>query len=290
MPPHQPELSVIIPVEREVRHLPGAVASLGVSPRIEIIIVQDIPRSRADAERQSALLREQDARVRLVIGPARGRAAALNAGLASARGEFAAFLDPADRWLAEGIGARLAMLRADPSLGMVFGGWRSAGRVTPGLEECPRFAARHAHRREGFTLGADAMSQVFSEPLIRLSTVIARRDPLRRLGGFAESAGQAAEWDLWLRLARRGNIACQPRPVAELAAPPRICLESLIAERRIARHWRPVVAGQDRAAARRGTARMIAAEARSAAANRRPLRAAALHLGAIAVAALSPVA
>lgn len=271
-------------MDGEARHLPGAVASLARVLDAEILLVQEQGGvQNVTLERYLAGLRERDPRARLLTAPGRGRAATLNAGLAAARAPLVGFLEPGDRWLADAVPARLSMLRMDASLAMVFGGWRHHGRLGSGLAECRRFNLRHAMWHEGFTLGQDALAQLFAEPVVRLSTVIARRNLLRQLGGFAEQAGAAADWDLWLHVAQSGAVACLPRPVAELALPTWNNAARLASERRISRVWRPIVARQDAAAARLGAARMMAEEARSAAANHRPLRAAALRLGAMAM-------
>jgi glycosyltransferase involved in cell wall biosynthesis len=62
---------------------------------LELIVVVDGP----DAATEAALRPHADPRLRVVVRPARGgQAAALNAGIALARGAFVAFLDDDDAW------------------------------------------------------------------------------------------------------------------------------------------------------------------------------------------------
>ncbi|WP_431272769.1 hypothetical protein [Dankookia sp. P2] len=76
----------------------------------------------------------------------------------------------------------------------------------------PHFAARHAPQPQGpaFALGRDAQAQIFAENVVGTSTVVARTDLLREVGGFRTEWGSAEDWDLWLRLAARAPVGCVP--------------------------------------------------------------------------------
>jgi hypothetical protein len=45
------------------------------------------------------------------------------------------------------------------------------------------------------------------------SSVIARRDCLQQLGGFDESLPLAQDWDLWLRVGEKWEVAVLPEPL-----------------------------------------------------------------------------
>ncbi len=63
-------------------------------------------------------------RIRLLAHPGRanlGIAASRNLGIASARGRYVAFLDADDIWMPEKLAEQVAILDADPELGLVYG-------------------------------------------------------------------------------------------------------------------------------------------------------------------------
>jgi glycosyltransferase involved in cell wall biosynthesis len=112
-----PLTSVIIPAYQAEPFLAEAIDSVlvqAVRP-LEVIVVDDGSTDRtfevARGFRQVRTLRQEN----------RGIAAARNAGIAAARGDFFAFLDADDTWPAGRLTRQLAPLARDPGLDMVFG-------------------------------------------------------------------------------------------------------------------------------------------------------------------------
>lgn len=72
-----------------------------------------------------------------------------------------------------------------------------------------------------FLLEDDALAQIYAEPVVSTSTVVARTDLVRQLGGFDPDLPTTEDWDLWLRLAAHGRVGCLPQVLVDhTLAPP----------------------------------------------------------------------
>jgi glycosyltransferase involved in cell wall biosynthesis len=169
-------VSVVIPVRNGERFLAEAIESaLGQSrPPLELIVVDD-----GSSDSTSEVAREFGSRVSYVRRPPLGVAAALNCGIALARGDFLAFLDADDVWTPNKLELQLATLRAHPRLDAVFG---HLANVSEDEGACGTFA--------GWSRG----------------TMLIREEAFARVGPFTQwRLGEFVEWyaravDLGLRL------------------------------------------------------------------------------------------
>lgn len=110
-----PIVSVLLPVYNGAAHLAAAVDSVlrQTFTRFELIAVDD-----GSTDGSAAMLRSYPA-VCLVEQPNRGVAAARNAGLNMARGEFIAFIDQDDTWMPDKLARQAAFLQEHPGVGVV---------------------------------------------------------------------------------------------------------------------------------------------------------------------------
>ena len=195
-------VSVIVPCHNGARFLAEAIESAlaQTHPAIETIVVDD-----GSLDDTPAILERYAGRVRVLHQQNRGPSAARNAALAVAYGEYVAFLDADDRFRPEKIARQVAILDTRPDIGLVYGGWRfidEEGRSLPG-EGRPR--------GEGDMLPA----LLLGNPIHPLAAVV-RRALVAEVGGFEESLRGCEEWDLFLRLSRRGmRWASLDAPLAE---------------------------------------------------------------------------
>ena len=115
----KPLVSIVIPVFDAEGTLGEAVTSVLAQTleAIEVIVVDD---GSTDGSAE-VVRRIADPRVHVAVEPHRGAAAARNAGVARARGALLAFLDADDRWARRKLERQWSVLRADPSVDMVFG-------------------------------------------------------------------------------------------------------------------------------------------------------------------------
>ena len=124
-----------------------------------------------------------------------GACSARNVGLERARGEFVACLDCDDLWLPEHLERSVAVLEAQQNIAMVFG---------------PSYLIDGEGREIGVTNYKFDLDQAYvdllRENFIVANTVVMRRVFLEQVGPFDERIFIPADWDLWLRLARRFPI------------------------------------------------------------------------------------
>jgi glycosyltransferase involved in cell wall biosynthesis len=191
-----PEVSVVVPTRDRwpllsAHALPSALGQEDVA--IEVIVVDD---GSADATVEG-LRSLHDPRVRVLRHDrARGPAAARNAGVAAARGEWVAFLDDDDLWSPRKLRRQLDAAAAARA------GWVYAGSVVVDgdvrpleLEAVPDPDEVRRLLRGGNVVPSGG------------SNVAARTELVREAGGFDERLRFFEDWDLWLRLALRSQAA-----------------------------------------------------------------------------------
>ena len=132
-----------------------------------------------------------------------GVAAARNAGLTRAEAGWVAFLDDDDVWAPGKLAAQLKALEAKPGCG-----WSCTSAVVVdaelnvvGLEAIPA------------TDGLVERLLTYNAIPGGGSSVLARTELVRELGGFDPALNVVADWDLWIRLALHSPLAAVPTPL-----------------------------------------------------------------------------
>lgn len=188
-----PLVSVVIPVRDGERVIARAVESILAQTLRdwELIVVDD--GSRDGTRALLAGLARHEPRLRVLAQERDGIVAALNAGLAVARGEFVARMDADDMALPERLAAQVALLRARPDVGVAsclveFGGDRAASEGY----------ALHVDWINGLLEPEEIALHRFVEAPLAHPTALFRRDLVARHGGYR--AGDFPEdYELWLR-------------------------------------------------------------------------------------------
>ena len=192
-------ISVVVTSFEQARFLGEALESALAQtlPPAEILVVDD---GSADDPREVV---GRYAGVELIVQPHRGAAAARNRGLLETRGEFVVFLDADDRLLPHALETGLAAITESPGLAFVSGhseviderGVRRRSTPPPCME-------------------TDAFAALLERCYIWCpASVLFRRAALDSVGGFREVP--VADYDMYLRLARRFGARCHHRTVAE---------------------------------------------------------------------------
>jgi glycosyltransferase involved in cell wall biosynthesis len=197
-----PTVSVVIPVYR-ARYLHAALESVRAQTFIdyEIILIDDGSPDRAEVD---ACLAGEGARIRYLRQENQGPAAARNTGLRSARGRFVAFLDSDDTWEPTYLETQLAALTRAPGFDVIY---CNALMIGQSDEDRRRLTESIPSRQP-----ATCTSLLRDEYTVFLSGVVARRDLIVEAGLFDERFVHGEDFDLWIRLLKRGaQMGFQPR-------------------------------------------------------------------------------
>jgi glycosyltransferase involved in cell wall biosynthesis len=191
-----PLVSVIIPTHNRRAMLVEAVDSVRAQSYRdwELIVVDD---GSTDGTAGAPAAR-YGARVRVITQQRSGVAAARNAGVRAAQGNYIAFLDSDDFWLPQKLERQIEfMLRAGAAISQTDEVWiRNGVRVNP----------RNKHRKPS----GDVFRASLELCLVSPSAVVMTRELFGCVDGFDESFPVCEDYDLWLRIARSHRIELLP--------------------------------------------------------------------------------
>lgn len=192
-------VSVIIPTKDRsglLRHSLATVRGLeGTDVQLQVIVADN--GSTDDTE---DVARSFGAEVVRTLTP--GPAAARNAALRVARGEFLAFLDDDDLWTRSHLRPQIALLRKHPNLAGVM------GQIV--LTDVDRNPLGDPYPDQ---LSADGhVLRDFLDHWPQIGALVTRSAVRETVGYFDERLGAAEDWDWHLRLAARHQIGFVPVP------------------------------------------------------------------------------
>jgi glycosyltransferase involved in cell wall biosynthesis len=228
-------VTVVIPCFNQARFLPAAVASVRAQlyPSVDCIVVND--GSTDDTGPIASGLG-----VRLLQQPNRGLSEARNAGLVAAGTELVVFLDADDELLPESVAAAAEALSEAPGAAAVVG-------------RCQVMNADGSPAR-AFHHPIDT-SKLYEEWLLRNfvwtpGAAMFRRQALEDIGGFPVGLGPAADYAVYLQLARADRIRAIPRDLvryrrhdASMSLDPALMLRATLAVLHRERHEAPAPLG-----------------------------------------------
>ena len=191
-----PRVTVVIPAYNRASLLPRAVTSVLAQTYedYELIIVDDGPTDDTAEVIQSF----EDPRIRTVRhADNKGQSAAQNTGIRLARGEYVAFLDDDDEWLAEKLLRQVRTLDASgPRVGLIYT-WFDHVDTPSGV--------RRAGGRSVTT--GDASEDVLECRVpAPTSTYLVRTEAARGIGGFDEALKKATDLDFLTRLSEQWHV------------------------------------------------------------------------------------
>lgn len=191
-------VSVIIPCYNHAHFLGEAIASVinQTYPHIEIIVVDD------GSTDDTAQISRAHPNIRYIRQENQGVSRARNTGLLHSRGNYLLFLDADDRLLPDAIEVSVRALASRIDCAFVFGPYVSFG-TSQGLRKLPHDQAYNYQEL--------LKRNIIGNP----GSALYNRWVFSHVGGFDETNGPAADYDLALQIARQFPILCHYRPVVE---------------------------------------------------------------------------
>ncbi|MGL4503387.1 MAG: glycosyltransferase [Planktothrix sp.] len=144
----------------------------------------------------------KDDRLKVFSYPNAGVSVARNRGITHATGEYIAFLDADDIWVADKLEAQVKALLANPEAGLAYS-W------TDYIDEEGKFL----YPGDRIQVNGNVYENLLVHNFVDSgSNVLIKRQALSEVGEFDSSINTAADWDMWLRLAERYDFVAVPKP------------------------------------------------------------------------------
>jgi glycosyltransferase involved in cell wall biosynthesis len=188
-----PRVSVIIPTYNLPELLQVTIESVLAQtyPNVEIIVIDD-----GSTDDTTTMMAQYFGQVTYIRQANRGVAAARNAGIRVASGEFFCFLDHDDLIPINKFELQASFLDAKPEFGLVYSGWQYIN------EDGTQVLGEVRPNKQGKLLKDLLRRSFFLIP----GSVVMRRECLERVGLFDESIPAAADTDMWVRIAKDGYL------------------------------------------------------------------------------------
>lgn len=205
----RPGVSVCVPVHNRAGLLQQALESVLAQTFEDFEVIVSDDASSEDIRQVVAAL--GDSRLRYVrqpqnVGIARNR----NRCLASARGHYIAWLDSDDLYKPEMLATQSAVLDKNETVGLVHGAFEVIDESGSRLRDWPQL-----HTEDRVESGNEAFRELALTNWVSAPTVLVRRECYDRLGFYSPRFTQSGEdWDMWLRIALRFDVAYTAAPVA----------------------------------------------------------------------------
>ena len=185
-----PKVSVILPTYNRAHLVGRAIESVFKQSYsdLELIVVDD----GSTDNTQSDIKKFSDSRFRYVAVSHGGGAAARNAGIQAAKGQFIAFQDSDDEWFPSKLEKQMNLFsESNSEVGAVYCGFYKIGR--DGMRKY--YPGEEVHKKEGMIY-----RELLSGNFITTQSAVVRRECLDKVGCFDISLPGMQEWDLWIRV------------------------------------------------------------------------------------------
>lgn len=208
-----PKISVVMPCYNAERYIEAAVSSVLAQgwPGLEILVVDD-----GSSDKSAELVRNSFPAVKLIQQVNQGVAAARNNGIMQAQGDWIAFLDADDIWLAGKLQAQWRLLRSAPGARMAYTAWQVWTSTDPA--PLTEYLSALFEKAGDSCLWSGPTGWIYPQLLLDCevwtSTVLVHRSVLDEVGLFDTTLRIGEDYDLWLRASQCTQILRVAHPYA----------------------------------------------------------------------------
>lgn len=202
MPSDHPAVSILIPAYNVTPYIAEALDSVFAQTfhDFEVILVND---GCPDTVNLEAALQPYLPRIHYLKQANGGPSAARNTAIREARAPLIALLDGDDAWMPDYLEYQLSYLREHPAVDLVYPNMLNVGGLHDGtlvMEMTP-------------SEGEANLLSLLLQRCIVLNGVTMRKDIVFRAGLWDPDMRHSEDFDLWVRIARIGNLAYHRRPL-----------------------------------------------------------------------------
>jgi glycosyltransferase involved in cell wall biosynthesis len=222
---NKPFASVVIPTYNRTHPTIAAIESVLAQTyrNFEIIVVDDgSTDDSSGVVEQFVREKSNGIEIQYVSQANQGSSVARNTGIEKARGDYIAFLDSDDAWFPEKLERQVGALeQLKDECGACFTDSRCMNSRGMDIDSFHQFGIKYAHP-VGIDRGAaESIARAFCG--FWISTLVARTDMIRRIGGFNPKISFCEDRDLYFRLSLDSPLAYVNAPLARIdrnATPP----------------------------------------------------------------------
>jgi len=197
-----PKVSVVVPTYNASLYIVEALESIlsQTFKDFEIIVVDD-----GSTDNTREILKKYNGKINCYFQKNQGAVRARNSAFELSRGEFIAFLDQDDIWLADNLRKKVLFLDKNPNVPVVTSNFMFFGDVCQKSSFVERKIFLDKKIGDEFII-FDTLGLLLEQCFMFCPTTVVRREVFRKYGGFQIEVSD--DYDLFLRISQSSDFGC----------------------------------------------------------------------------------